>query len=164
MHDDHSRNHVHHDSHSHNHEPENGHHHHEHSPEMGHNHSHGDHLHSHTHGDSAHEKADELKVLATAFVEGFRSAKDKTSYLRLARIPFQRGGSDGLTMHLVDTNIVGNWQIGTASPAFASRELIYLPYPGEMVKSRETMTFTYVSLTERLDVDLVSILKTDTEI
>lgn len=61
-------------------------------------------------------------------------------------------------MHLVDAAITSNWQIGTASPAFASRELVYLPYPGGMISSRETMIFTYVSLTERRDVALTDIL------
>ena len=48
--------------------------------------------------------------------------------------------------------------LGTASPAFGSRELVYLPYPGEMVTERETMTFTYVSLSERADIDLTEVL------
>lgn len=125
-----------------------------------HNHEH-DHLHSHVHGDSGSEQRAELQTLATQFVDGFREAKDKTSYLRLARVDFQRPGTDGLAMHLVDTNITSNWQIGTASPAFGSRELVYMPFPGEMVSERETMTFTYVSFTEREDVDLMTILKSN---
>ncbi len=132
----------------------------DHSHGPGHNHSHAnEHLHSHTHGSVEQERAEEIRALATAFVEGFRSASDKTSYLRLSQIPFHRSGTDGLTMHLVDANIVCNWQIGTASPAFASRELAYMPYPGSMVSERESMTFTYVSLTEREDVDLLSLLE-----
>ena len=127
---------------------------------MGHNHAHADadHLHSHVHGTSSRERVEELKVLSTSFVDGFRGAEDKTSYLRLAGIPFQRPGKDGLTMSLVDAAIASNWQIGTASPAFASRELVYMPFPGNMVSHRETMTFTYVSLTERADIDLVDLL------
>ncbi|GAB4512496.1 MAG: hypothetical protein Tsb0019_09180 [Roseibium sp.] len=73
-------------------------------------------------------------------------------------MPFHRPGTDGLIQHLVDAKIVSNWQVGTASPAFASRELAYLPFPGSMVKARETMTFTYVSLSERADIDLIDIL------
>lgn len=147
----------HHQSHDHNHN---------HNDDQGHDHLHThnhehDHLHSHVHGDSGSEHRAELQTLATQFVHGFREAKDKTSYLRLAQIDFQRLGNDGLTMHLVDTNITSNWQIGTASPAFGSRELVYMPYPGEMVSERETMTFTYVSLTEREDVDLMTILKSN---
>ncbi len=33
-----------------------------------------------------------------------------------------------------------------------------MPFPGSMVEARETMTFTYVSLTERTDTDLMDIL------
>ncbi|MBG6164022.1 hypothetical protein IWQ48_001434 [Labrenzia sp. EL_13] len=134
------------------------HHDHDHPHPHDHNHSSPDHLHSHVHGASAAEKADELQALATSFIDGFRAAEDKTSYLRLAGVPFHRPGSDTLIQHLVDAKIVSNWQIGTASPAFASRELVYMPFPGAMVSERETMTFTYVSLTERRDIDLIDIL------
>ena len=123
-----------------------------------HNHPSNDHLHSHVHGTSVAGKAEELQALATSFIEGFRSAQDKTSYLRLCGVPFHRPGSDGLVQHLVDTKIVSNWQIGTASPAFASRELVYMPFPGSMIEGRDTMTFTYVSLTERTDTDLLEFL------
>lgn len=147
--------HNHHDHHHHHHDE----HHHSHPHDHNHPHDH-DHLHSHVHGDGGSARQEELKVLATSFIEGFRQAKDKTSYLRLADVPFHKEGEDGLTMHLVDANIVSNWQIGTASPAFGSKELVYLPYPGEMVAERETMKFTYVSLTERLDLDLMEVLQT----
>ena len=134
------------------------HHHHHHSHGAGHNHG-TDHLHSHTHGDSPRERADELQVLSSNFIDGFRAAEDKTSFLRLSNVPFQRPGPDGLVLNLVDASIVSNWQIGTASPAFASRELVYMPFPGSMVSERETMTFTYVSLTHREDIDLVDLLR-----
>lgn len=146
----------HHHSHTHSHDHSHDHAHHGHSHT--HNHEH-DHLHSHVHGDSAGEQREELKMLMTAFIDGFRAAEDKTSYLRLSNIPFSRKGTDGLTMHLVDAKINSNWQIGTASPAFASPELVYMPYPGQMVSERENMVFTYVSLKEREDIDLTTILK-----
>jgi len=152
MHDDHGHHHHHHHDHDH-HD-----HRHDHAG-PGHNHAHGvEHLHSHAHGDGGKARAEELRVLATAFVEGFRAAADKNSYLRLAGVPFSMPGEDGLTMHLVDAAIVSNWQIGTASAAFASRELVYLPYPGQMIAERQTMNFTYVSLTRRADIDLVAFL------
>ncbi|POF30001.1 hypothetical protein [Roseibium marinum] len=131
---------------------------HPHQHQQGHNHAGPDHLHSHVHGTSNADAAEELQALAASFIDGFRSADDKTSYLRLAGIPFHRPGSDGLVQHLVDASIASNWQVGTASPAFASRELVYMPYPGSMVQARESMTFSFVSLTERADIDLVDIL------
>ena len=135
-----------------------GHDHHVH--DIGHNHAHGpaEHLHSHVKGRTGRDRAEEVQVLAASFVTSFRQAEDKNSYLRLSGIPFERTGRDGLAMKLIDAAIVTNWQIGTASPAFASRELVYMPFPGDMITPRETMTFTYVSLTEREDVDLVDLL------
>jgi hypothetical protein len=158
MHDDHAHHHDHAHAGGHDHD-----HHHPHGPGHNHPHGHGEHLHSHLHGDVAKERQEELRVLATAFLDGYRKAGDKTSFLRVAGVPFKRTGSDGLAMHLVETRIESRWQLGTASPAFGSRELVYLPYPGEMVSERETMTFTYVSLSERADIDLTEILVTREE-
>ena len=132
----------------------------DHSHGAGHNHQGTDHLHSHPHGESAKERTDELQTLSSSFIDGFRAAEDKTSFLRISGVPFQRPGPDGLTMSLVDAEIVSRWQIGTASPAFASRELNYMPFPGSMVSERESMRFTYVSLTNRADIDLLEILQT----
>jgi hypothetical protein len=136
-------------------------HHHGHDHGVGHNHTHDhDHMHSHVHVDPKKERLDRLQALASAFIDGFRKAEDKPAFLELAGIPLNRLGSDGLKMHLIDTVIESKCQIGTASPAFASRDLVYLPYPASMVQERETMTFTYVSLTERADVGLIDLLDT----
>ena len=115
-------------------------------------------MHSHVATDLKKERLDRLQALASAFIEGFGKAEDKPAFLELAGIPLNRMGSDGLKMHLVDAVAQSKWQIGTASPAFASRDLVYLPYPASMVQARETMIFTYVSLTERADVDLIDLL------
>ena len=112
----HSHGHTH--GHSHSRSDDHGHPH----PHSEHNSTPSEHLHSHMHGDNAHERAEEVKTLTASFLEGFRAASDKPSYLRLAGIPFQKTGEDGLTMNLVDASIHANWQIGTASPGFASRE------------------------------------------
>jgi hypothetical protein len=129
---------------------------------QGHTHGHngppeGEHLHSHPLGRSAAER-EELEVLASTFIDTFRQAADKTSWLRLAGVPFELRGSDGLMLKLVDVEIVSNWQVATASPGFGSRELVYLPMPGEMVKERTNFRLTYVSLTERRDLDLRTFL------
>ncbi|SLN36470.1 hypothetical protein ROJ8625_01641 [Roseivivax jejudonensis] len=123
----------------------------------GHNHAHGtDHLHSHVDGGDA---AEDLQVLATQFIDGFVAARDKTSYLRLAGVPFERPGRDGAAaLKLVDVDLRTEWQVGTASPSFGSRELSYLPFPGEMVRERTNMGFVYVSLDEKVTVDLRDVL------
>ncbi|MFD1344046.1 hypothetical protein [Litorisediminicola beolgyonensis] len=126
-----------------------GHHHHPHD----HNHPHdGDHLHSHMPPEDA---AAELQVLATQFIDGFTQAADKNAYLRLAGVPFERPGSGGATaLKLVDVALTTEWQVGTASPSFGSRELSYLPYPGEMVRERTNMSLVYVSSDEKSLLDI----------
>ncbi len=118
---------------------------------IGHNHEH-DHLHSHMPPEDA---AAELQVLATQFIDGFITAADKTAYLRLAGVPFERPGSGGATaFKLVDVSLTTEWQVGTASPSFGSRELSYLPFPGEMVKDRTNMALVYVSSDEKSLLDI----------
>ena len=124
-----------------------GHHHHPHD----HNHSH-DHLHSHLRPEDA---AAELQVLATQFIDGFVQAGDKTAYLRLAGVPFEKPGKGGDTaLKLVDVQLTTEWQVGTASPSFGSRELSYLPFPGEMISERTNMSLVYVSMDEKNLLDI----------
>ena len=126
-------------------------HHHAH-PGHGHNHAHGDHLHSHMHHE---DEAADLQVLATQFIEGFLQASDKTSYLKLAGVPFERPSRDGAkALKLIDVELKTDWQVGTASPSFGSRELSYLPFPGQMVQERTNMSLIYVSMDEKSILDI----------
>jgi hypothetical protein len=110
-----------------------GHHHHPHD----HNHSHADHLHSHL---TPEDEAADLQVLTAQFIDGFVAAKDKQAYLRLAGVPLERPGKAGASeLKLVDVKLTTEWQVGTASPSFGTRELSYLPFPGEMIRDRTNM-------------------------
>lgn len=127
-------------------------HHHHHGP--GHNHDHAapTHLHSHMDGE---DQADEIAMLAGQFLEGFREASDKASYLRLAGVPLEIGSeSGGKPLRLVDVTVESAWQVGAASPGFGGGDLVYMPFPGQMIRERVNCRLTYVSLTERRDVDL----------
>jgi len=142
-----------HDWHDHSHD--HGHDHRHHDGHAGHNHPIGHELASHLHGEGERE---DLAALAEAFIDGFRTAEDKTSYLRLAGVPDAINGPDGLARRLVDVTISDGFQVATASPGFGSRDLVYLPYPGAMVRPRTNLTLTYVSLSGRSDVDLLAFL------
>lgn len=129
---------------------------------VGHNHDHHhrhDHdpatpWHLHSHMDPA-DRAAEIGTLAAQFIEGFRAAGDKTSFLRLSGVPFERPGRDGgAALKLVDVEIVDGFQVGTAAPGFGSRELVYMPYPGQMVRARTTLRMVYVSIDARVDIEL----------
>lgn len=118
----------------------------------GHGHNHGpEHLASHM---GAADAADDLRTLTAQFIDGFVQAADKTAFLRLAGVPFEKGA-----LKLVDVRLVREWQMGTASPAFGSRELSYLPFPGEMVSGRENMELVYVSADRLERVDIREVLR-----
>lgn len=143
----------------HDHSPD-GHHHHHHDHAdhghghhgHGHNHAHGDHLHSHMHDQ---DEAADLQVLAAQFIDGFIQAADKSSYLKLAGVPFERPAKGGAkALKLIDVELKTEWQVGTASPSFGSRELSYLPFPGEMVRERTNMALIYVSMDEKSTLDI----------
>ena len=119
---------------------------------IGHNHAHGDHLHSHI---APEDAAADLQILTAQFIDGFVQAADKSAYLRLAGVPFERPGAGGKTaLKLVDVSLTTEWQVGTASPSFGSRELSYLPFPGEMVRERTNMALVYVSAEEKSLLDI----------
>lgn len=132
------------------HDHANGHadHHHPHD----HNHAEADHLHSHLRHDDA---AADTQILTDQFIDGFVSARDKMAYLKIAGVPLEiEDPAGGPSMKLVDVKLATEWQVGTASPSFGSRELSYLPYPGEMVTERTNLGFVYVSLTSKTVMDL----------
>jgi hypothetical protein len=121
-----------------------------------HNHADADHLRSHMH---RHDEAADVQVLTDQFIDGFVAAKDKMAYLKIAGVPFEIGDpADGPSMKLVDVTLTTEWQVGTASPSFGSRELSYLPYPGEMVTERTNLGFVYVSLNAKTTIDLRSFI------
>ena len=121
-----------------------------------HNSADAHHLRSHPHAEGA---AEDLQALTSQFIDGFTAAADKTAYLRLARIPFERADAQGgAPLKLVDVKLTTEWQVATASPSFGSRELTHLPFPGAMVRERANMGFVYVSLSRREVVDLRALL------
>ena len=122
---------------------------------IGHNHA-ADHLHSHL---KPEDEAADLQVLCTQFIKGFQEAADKAAYLKIAGIPNEMSCDEGgPSLKLVDVALKTEWQVGTASPSFGSRELSYLPFPGNMITERTNMAFVYVSSLRRHETDLREIL------
>ena len=54
----------------------------------------------------------------------------------------------------MDVELRTEWQVGTASPSFGSRELSYLPFPGDMIRERTNMALIYVSMDEKDALDI----------
>ena len=104
------------------------------------------HDHHHHHDDAAVPAAEGTALLETTFIEGFRGAQDKASFLRLAGIPHELPGPDGQGLKLVEVRITDGFAVGAATPGFGTTELVYHPFPGAMVRQTAHLRFVYCSL------------------
>jgi hypothetical protein len=93
-------------------------------------------------GDHRHGEPD-LDLVEAAFVEGFTVASDPTSFLRLARVPFEAVDGDGakLVMLRVETEAVTD--VGSVTPHLGGGSLRYDPLPSKMVAQRRRLRFVY---------------------
>ena len=94
--------------------------------------------------DPHHEHGEpDLDLVEMAFVEGFSSAKDPASFVRLARIPFEGTDSGGhkLVLLRVETDLVTD--VGALMPHLGGGSMRYDPLPARMVTHRRRLRFIY---------------------
>jgi hypothetical protein len=118
----------------------------------GYGHPHGhDHAHDHGAGSAHHHHANvaanaaEMKAVEAAFIAGFRDAPDKQAFLRLSGIPLSLERPSLTSLKLIEVKLTDKFQVGSASPGFATRELSYQPLPAALVAQTTTLAFVYVS-------------------
>lgn len=121
----------------------------------GHGHDHGD-EHSHHHRHDAYEavKPEEMKAVEAAFISGFRNAPDKQAFLRLSGIPLSLDRPGATALKLIEVKLEDKYQVGSASPGFATRELSYQPLPAALVGQTTRLIFVYVSVDEMIEKSL----------
>lgn len=147
------------------------HHHHHHDHHYGHDHDH-DHHHDHDHGHPPHgpghnhahahrapvqwqtphqpgtgrvdvaTSEPDLDKVEAAFVDGFLQAPDPTSFLRLARIPFEIA-VDGLSLKLLRVEIDALTDVGGLTPHLGGGTFRYDPLPSNFVSRRRRLRFVY---------------------
>lgn len=87
--------------------------------------------------------------LEDLFVEGYRAARDKLVYLRLAHIPFElpadRSSNSDARMYLKTVRVEEVFEAGSVKPAFKTDRLIHQMYPHELVESSRLLRFVYVN-------------------
>ena len=98
----------------------------------------------------------DILTLSSEFIDTFSQSKDKASFLKLSGIPLEiLSDNGGPVLKLINAKIETDWHLGTAGPSFGSTELSYLPYPGELITSATNMIFTYVSIREKIERNLI---------
>lgn len=138
--------------HSHNgHHAHEHHHPHDHSHGPGHNHGHGPrraaqwqtpHLPERPPEEHSHEEPD-LDLVEKAFVEGFASASDPTSFLRLANVPFEATDGAGTRLTLLRVESDETTDVGAVMPHLGGGSFRYDPLPAQMVSRRKRLRFVY---------------------
>jgi hypothetical protein len=96
---------------------------------------------SHAEQNPAASETDLDKVEA-AFVESFFAASDQASFLRLARIPFQIGPTDG-RLQLLRVEIDALTDVGTLTPHLGGKTFRYDTLPAELISQRRRLRFVY---------------------
>jgi hypothetical protein len=149
-HTSHSHSHHHHE-HDHGHDHAHDHHHdHVHPPHgPGHNHPHAQRApvqwqtpHQPDGATTTVSPEPDLDKVEAAFVDGFVTAPDPTSFLRLARIPFEFA-VDGASMKLLRVEIDALTDVGSLTPHLGGGSFRYDPLPASLVSHRRRLRFVY---------------------
>lgn len=85
----------------------------------------------------------DLDLVEAAFVEGFLQASDTTSFLRLARVPFEGTTADGAKLVLLRVEIENVADVGSITPHLGGASFRYDPLPARMVSRRKRLRFAY---------------------
>ena len=85
----------------------------------------------------------DLDLVETAFVDAFIIAADPTSFLRLARVPFDTTGPDGTRLVLLRVEIDAVTDVGGIMPHLGGASFRYDPLPAKITSRRRRLRFVY---------------------
>jgi hypothetical protein len=85
----------------------------------------------------------DLDLVEAAFSEGFSIARDPTSFLRLAHVPFEALAPDGKRLVLLRVEIDAVADVGGVTPHLGGASFRYDPLPASMVSNRRRLRFVY---------------------
>jgi hypothetical protein len=90
-----------------------------------------------------HRAETDLDLVEAAFVEGFLAATDATSFLRLARVPFEGTAADGAKLALLRVEVDSVADVGSITPHLGGASFRYDPLPARMVSRRKRLRLVY---------------------
>jgi hypothetical protein len=94
--------------------------------------------------ESGHQRPEtDLDLVEVAFVEGFLMASDVTSFLRLARVPFEAAAADGARLVLLRVEVDNVADVGSITPHLGGATFRYDPLPARMVSRRKRLRLVY---------------------
>ena len=100
----------------------------------------------------------DLDLVEAAFVEGFLGASDVTSFLRLARVPFEATAPDGAKLALLRVEVDSVADVGSITPHLGGASFRYDPLPARMVSRRKRLRLVYFDGQQPRMLDLAQAL------
>jgi hypothetical protein len=93
---------------------------------------------------TAAEGEPDLDKVEAAFAEGFATAADPTSFLRLANVPFELEAGEGTKLVLLRVEIDLVADVGSVTPHLGGESFRYDPLPAPLVTKRRRLRFVYL--------------------
>lgn len=90
-----------------------------------------------------HHGEPDVDLVEAAFVEGFTVASDPTSFLRLARVPFEAKDREGRRLVLLRVEVEAATDVGGVMPHLGGTSFRYDPLPAKMASRRRSLRFIY---------------------
>ncbi len=90
-----------------------------------------------------HRAETDLDLVEAAFVEGFLAASDATSFLRMARVPFEGTAADGVKLALLRVEVDSVADVGSITPHLGGASFRYDPLPARMISRRKRLRLVY---------------------
>jgi hypothetical protein len=104
-----------------------------------------------------HPRETDLDLVEAAFVEGFSGASDPTSFLRLARIPFEAISQEGAKLSLLRVEVDAATDVGSLTPHLGGTSFRYDPLPASMISHRKRLRFIYCDGQRLHSLDLAQV-------
>jgi hypothetical protein len=87
--------------------------------------------------------APDIDLVEAAFIDGFRTTNDPTSFLRLAHVPFEARTAEGIKLALLRVETEEIADVGAVMPHFGGETFRYDPLPASLVARRRRLRFIY---------------------
>jgi hypothetical protein len=101
----------------------------------------------------------DLDLVEAAFVEGFLGASDATSFLRLARVPFEGTAADGARLALLRVEVESVADVGSITPHLGGGSFRYDPLPARMISRRKRLRLVYFDGQQPRMLDLAEAMR-----
>ena len=85
----------------------------------------------------------DFDLVEAAFAEGFATASDPTSFLRLAGVPFEAVDAAGARLCLLRVELEQVADMGTVTPHLGGGSFRYDPLPAKLVSRRRRLRLVY---------------------